>query len=65
MNGNENNNNGNIFGGADESEHIRRHHTHDVADHQCSDVLTKHIRAPVHLVICLFYLLIFVCVNFF
>lgn len=50
MNGNENNNNGNMFGGADESEHIRRHHTHDVADHQCSDVLTKHIRAPVHLV---------------
>ncbi|KAJ0042204.1 abscisic acid receptor PYL8 [Pistacia vera] len=48
MNGNDNTN-GNVFG-ADESEHIRRHHTHDVADHQCSSVLIKHIRAPVHLV---------------
>lgn len=46
MNGNSN---GVINGGA-ESEHIRRHHIHDVADHQCSSVLTKHIRAPVHLV---------------
>ncbi|XP_044505355.1 abscisic acid receptor PYL8-like [Mangifera indica] len=36
--------------GADESDHIRKHHTHDVADHQCSSVLTKHIRAPVPLV---------------
>ncbi|ESR35369.1 hypothetical protein WN944_025070 [Citrus x changshan-huyou] len=43
------NSNGGINGGA-ESEHIRRHHIHDVADHQCSSVLKKHIRAPVHLV---------------
>ncbi|XP_044505473.1 abscisic acid receptor PYL8-like [Mangifera indica] len=36
--------------GDDESKNIRKHHTHDVADHQCSSVLTKHIRAPVPLV---------------
>lgn len=45
------NSNGIINGGGAEPEHIRRHHIHDVADHQCSSVLTKHIRAPVHLVI--------------
>lgn len=49
------NSNGGINGGA-ESEHIRRHHIHDVADHQCSSVLKKHIRAPVHLVMILIIL---------
>ncbi|KAJ6387510.1 hypothetical protein OIU78_017265 [Salix suchowensis] len=37
--------------GSVESEYIRRHHTHhDLADHQCSSALVKHIKAPVHLV---------------
>ncbi|CAK7324122.1 unnamed protein product [Dovyalis caffra] len=47
--------NGNYNGrggiGSVESEYIRRHHTHDdLADHQCSSALVKHIKAPVHLV---------------
>uniref|UniRef100_A0A5B6Z7U2 Putative abscisic acid receptor PYL8-like n=1 Tax=Davidia involucrata TaxID=16924 RepID=A0A5B6Z7U2_DAVIN len=33
-----------------ELEHIRRHHTHETADNQCSSALVKHIKAPVHLV---------------
>ncbi|KAK4365477.1 hypothetical protein RND71_016835 [Anisodus tanguticus] len=33
-----------------EEDYIRRHHTHDVRDNQCSSSLVKHIRAPVHLV---------------
>lgn len=48
--------------GADDSEHIRKHHTHDVADHQCSSVLTKHIRAPVPLVKC-FILFIYLYIG--
>ncbi|KAL9334695.1 hypothetical protein Peur_071876 [Populus x canadensis] len=37
--------------GSVESEYIRRHHKHgDLADHQCSSALVKHIKAPVHLV---------------
>ncbi|KAF2312162.1 hypothetical protein P3X46_030483 [Hevea brasiliensis] len=40
---------GNGFGSV-ESEYIRRHHQHDPADHQCSSVLVKHIKAPVPLV---------------
>ncbi|KAF9667393.1 hypothetical protein SADUNF_Sadunf15G0018400 [Salix dunnii] len=47
--------NGNCNGrgatGCVESEYIRRHHTrNDLADHQCSSALVKHIKAPVHLV---------------
>ncbi|XP_011005521.1 PREDICTED: abscisic acid receptor PYL8-like isoform X1 [Populus euphratica] len=47
--------NGNCNGrggiGCVESEYIRRHHTHDdLADHQCSSALVKHIKAPVQLV---------------
>ncbi|KAA8533637.1 hypothetical protein F0562_030929 [Nyssa sinensis] len=33
-----------------ESEYIRRHHTHETAENQCSSALVKHIKAPVHLV---------------
>ncbi|CAN0891809.1 Abscisic acid receptor PYL8 [Linum grandiflorum] len=33
-----------------ESEYIRRHHSHDPDELQCSSVLVKHIRAPIHLV---------------
>lgn len=37
--------------GSVESEYIRRHHKHgDLADHQCSSALVKHIKAPVQLV---------------
>ncbi|KAJ6672810.1 ABSCISIC ACID RECEPTOR PYL3-LIKE [Salix viminalis] len=45
------NSNGRVGIGSVESEYIRRHHTHDdLADHQCSSALVKHIKAPVHLV---------------
>uniref|UniRef100_A0A6N2LLH3 Abscisic acid receptor PYL8 n=1 Tax=Salix viminalis TaxID=40686 RepID=A0A6N2LLH3_SALVM len=48
MNGNCNGRGGT---GCAESEYIRRHHTHnDLADHQCSSSLVKHIKAPVQLV---------------
>ncbi|GAB2265103.1 Abscisic acid receptor pyl8 [Dionaea muscipula] len=40
----------NGYGGGVETEYIRRHHNHDVADNQCSSHLIKHIKAPVHLV---------------
>lgn len=33
-----------------EEEFIRRHHTHEPAENQCSSFLIKHIKAPVHLV---------------
>ncbi|KAL9225382.1 hypothetical protein vseg_001316 [Gypsophila vaccaria] len=38
-------------GGVEEEEYIRRHHKHDhISDHQCTSVLIKHVKAPVHLV---------------
>ncbi|KAK4277529.1 hypothetical protein QN277_015517 [Acacia crassicarpa] len=33
-----------------ELECIRRHHTHDIGENQCSSALVKHIKAPVPLV---------------
>ncbi|KAF5731784.1 abscisic acid receptor PYL9-like [Tripterygium wilfordii] len=33
-----------------ESQYIRSHHSHQLRDDQCSSVLVKHIKAPVHLV---------------
>jgi abscisic acid receptor (PYR/PYL family) len=33
-----------------EREYIRNHHRHYPAENQCSSVLVKHIKAPVHLV---------------
>lgn len=33
-----------------EKEYVRRHHNHATAENQCTSVLVKHIRAPVHLV---------------
>ena len=58
MNANGNGNgNGVVIGnggiGGLESEFIRRHHRHDTGDNQCSSVLSRHIKAPVHLVISL------------
>ncbi|KAF5731235.1 abscisic acid receptor PYL8 [Tripterygium wilfordii] len=45
------NGNGNIDGFESvESEYIRRHHSHDLAENQSSCALVKHIKAPVHLV---------------
>ncbi|WCJ26499.1 Abscisic acid receptor PYR1 [Euphorbia peplus] len=41
--------NGNAFCKMEE-DYIRRHHNHEVKDHQCSSSLVKHIKAPVHLV---------------
>ncbi|GMH08914.1 hypothetical protein Nepgr_010754 [Nepenthes gracilis] len=35
------------YGGV-EAEYIRRYHKHEPADHQCSSLLIKHIRAPIH-----------------
>lgn len=47
---NENSNGRGVIGSV-ESEYIRRHHKHgDLADHQCSSALVKHIKAPVQLV---------------
>ncbi|XP_050386721.1 abscisic acid receptor PYL8 [Argentina anserina] len=37
-------------GGGGASEYIRRHHRHELKDHQCSSTLVRHIKAPVHLV---------------
>ncbi|TQD94615.1 hypothetical protein C1H46_019860 [Malus baccata] len=37
------------FGGI-VSDYIRRHHKHDLNDHQCTSTLVRHIKAPVHLV---------------
>ncbi|XP_074291671.1 abscisic acid receptor PYL8-like [Silene latifolia] len=42
--------NGDGYGGVMEEEYIRRHHKHEIVDSQCSSVLIKHIKAPVHLV---------------
>ncbi|KAL5718975.1 Abscisic acid receptor pyl8 [Ranunculus cassubicifolius] len=33
-----------------ESEYILRHHSHETSDNQCSSVIVKHIKAPIHLV---------------
>ncbi|XP_057508276.1 abscisic acid receptor PYL8-like isoform X1 [Actinidia eriantha] len=33
-----------------EIEYIRKHHRHHLTENQCSSVLVKHIKAPVHLV---------------
>ncbi|XP_059629092.1 abscisic acid receptor PYL8-like [Cornus florida] len=41
--------NGNGFSSM-ESDYIRRHHSHEPAENQCSSVLVKHIKAPVPLV---------------
>ncbi|CAN1189534.1 Abscisic acid receptor PYL10 [Linum perenne] len=47
-----------------EDDYIRRHHRHQVQDHQCSSSLVKHIKAPLHLV-SLFSLLLTFRVFFF
>jgi hypothetical protein len=39
-----------IASGKMEDEFIKRHHKHDVKEHQCSSSLVKHIKAPVPLV---------------
>ncbi|KAK1421442.1 hypothetical protein QVD17_23779 [Tagetes erecta] len=41
-----NNNNNNLV----EMEYIKKHHRHHISDNQCTSVLLKHIKAPVHLV---------------
>ncbi|GFP91318.1 abscisic acid receptor pyl8 [Phtheirospermum japonicum] len=33
-----------------ENEYIRKHHKHEIKDHQCTSFLIKHVKAPVHLV---------------
>lgn len=33
-----------------EMEYIKKHHRHEISDNQCTSVLLKHIKAPVHLV---------------
>ncbi|CAN1189529.1 Abscisic acid receptor PYL3 [Linum perenne] len=44
-----------------EDDYIRRHHRHQVQDHQCSSSLVKHIKAPLHLVSLFSLLLTFRC----
>lgn len=46
-----NNNNSNL-----EIEYIKKHHIHQISDNQCTSVLLKHIKAPVHLVFLTFSL---------
>lgn len=36
--------------GEAELEHIWRHHTHEMKEHQCGSILVKHIHAPVNVV---------------
>ncbi|CAN6709415.1 unnamed protein product [Malus baccata var. baccata] len=54
MNGNRNGGGGGGGGGGGfggiVSDYIRRHHKHDLNDHQCTSTLVRHIKAPVHLV---------------
>ncbi|KAL4575753.1 hypothetical protein LXL04_011838 [Taraxacum kok-saghyz] len=33
-----------------EMEYIKKHHRHQISENQCTSVLLKHIKAPVHLV---------------
>ncbi|CAH1424527.1 unnamed protein product [Lactuca virosa] len=33
-----------------EMEYIKKHHRHEISENQCTSVLLKHIKAPVHLV---------------
>lgn len=33
-----------------EKDYIKKHHTHEIKDNQCSSFLIKHIKSPVHLV---------------
>ncbi|GAB4858420.1 Abscisic acid receptor pyl8 [Ancistrocladus abbreviatus] len=42
--------NGNGYEGGPQAEYVRRHHKHEIAENQCSSLLIKHIKAPVHLV---------------
>lgn len=54
MNGNRNGDGGGGGGGGGfggiVNDYIRRHHKHDLNDHQCTSTLVRHIKAPVHLV---------------
>ncbi|XP_009352050.2 abscisic acid receptor PYL8 [Pyrus x bretschneideri] len=54
MNGNRNGGGGGGGGGGGfggiVNDYIRRHHKHDLNDHQCTSTLVRHIKAPVHLV---------------
>ncbi|GLU00798.1 hypothetical protein SLE2022_181420 [Rubroshorea leprosula] len=36
--------------GGMEAQYIRSHHTYEIRENQCTSVLVKHIKAPVHLV---------------
>ncbi|GKU87948.1 hypothetical protein SLEP1_g2275 [Rubroshorea leprosula] len=36
--------------GGMEAQYTRSHHTHEIRENQCTSVLVKHIKAPVHLV---------------
>ncbi|KAF5204690.1 Abscisic acid receptor pyl8, partial [Thalictrum thalictroides] len=33
-----------------ESEYILRHHRHEISENQCSSVIVKHIKSPIHIV---------------
>jgi len=45
-----NGNGSNGFRSTTEAEFIRRHHRHEPRENQCSSTLSKHIKAPIHLV---------------
>ncbi|KAF5179354.1 Vacuolar amino acid transporter like [Thalictrum thalictroides] len=34
-----------------ESEYILRHHRHEISENQCSSVIVKHIKSPIHLLV--------------
>lgn len=51
--------NGRVSGGAAEFLQIRLNHRHDPKENQCSSVLVKHIKAPVHLVSLCFFMQLF------
>lgn len=46
---------GDVSGGAAEFIQIRLNHRHDPKENQCSSVLVKYIKAPVHLVSLCFF----------
>ncbi|GAB4826267.1 Abscisic acid receptor pyl8 [Ancistrocladus abbreviatus] len=42
--------NGSGCGVGPQAEYVRRHHKHEMAENQCSSILIKHIKSPLHLV---------------
>lgn len=43
-----------------EKEYIKKHHKHEIKDNQCTSLLIKHVKAPVHLVSFSFFIIYFI-----